>query len=301
MAGMPARRFKVAAFVLAAVCVSAATACSLLNSLDGFSDGPASTEPVDSGAGDEIFTSREAGGDGSPEMNDAGRDAIVPLSRYPAAVLADKPILYFRFGETNGAPAKDEVTGATFPYPVSGGKFGTPGALAGDSNTSITLNGNFRMQVNVPVDFEGNVPFSVEAWASPTTDPTGIGFIVDHESWTSRHGWLLGASHNNIGFERWMLDGGSSSMGTAEQAVNGKWHHIVMSSDGTIQRLYVDNVLRTSSQAGVPLMKIGEPWSIGGQNCQCSSNSFYGSLDELAIYGHALTEERISAHFDAGR
>jgi hypothetical protein len=276
---------------IATVAISAGTACTLLTSLDDFSDGP-------SDAGDERSASPEAGGGGVDASTDTGTDPVAP-SRYAIAVLADAPILYLRLGETNGAPARDEVTGATFTYPVSGGKFGSPGALVGDPNTAITLDGNFKLQLSVPADFEGNVPFTVEAWVSPSAANTGIGFLIDNENWDQRRGWMLHAGKDAIGFERW-LDGGSSSIGTQPVAIDGTWHHIVMSSDGTVQRLYVDAVLRNSGPASVPLAKIGIPWTIGGQNCSCSSTFYAGGLDEVALYGKALTEERILAHSAAG-
>lgn len=222
-------------------------------------------------------------------------------SRYATAVLADKPLLYYRFGETGGAPARDEVTGATTAYPVSGGKFGVTGALAGDPDTAMTLDGSFKLQLAQLVDFKDFTPFSVEAWLSPNTATTGSGFIVDHEAWDGRRGWLLTADSDSIGFERW-LDGGSASIGVGQAAVEGQWHHVVMSYDGSVQRLYIDSVRRTTGMPGVPLVVIGVPWTVGGQNCApCSGNGFRGSVDELAIYGQALTEERIQAHFSAGR
>lgn len=285
--------------VAAAIAAGAAgvvAACTLVTSLDGLSDGDA---PGAADAQDErAVVGDGGGGDGSV---DARSDGAIATSRYAAAVLADKPILYYRFGETAGAPARDEVTGATTVYPVSGGTFGIAGALAGDPDTAITIDGSFKLQLTQLVDFKDYAPFSVEAWLSPKTTATGSGFVLDHEAWDGRRGWLLSANSASIGFERW-LDGGSSSIGVGQPTVEGQWHHVIMSFDGTTQRLYIDAVRRTTATGTVPLVVIGVPWTVGAQNCTpCSGNGFKGSVDELAIYAQALSEERITAHFKAGR
>lgn len=279
------------AAAIAACAAAVVAACTLVTSLDGLSEGAA---PGVADAKDE----RGFVGDGSV---DERSDGAIATSRYATAVLADKPILYYRFGEKGGAPARDEVTGATTAYPVSGGKLGVAGALAGDPDTAIALDGSFKLKLAQRVDFQGVTPFSVEVWLSPTTTATGGGFIVDHEAWDGRRGWLLSANSVRFGFERW-FDGGSSSIGVEQPAVDGEWHHVIMSFDGTTQRLYIDGLRRTTGMRPVPLVVIGVPWTVGGQNCaQCSGNGFTGSVDELAIYGSALSEERIAAHFGAGR
>ncbi len=270
-------------------------ACTLFTSLDGLSDGPARAPNE---AGDERTPSPADAGDAG---RDAALDAEAGPSRYAAAVMTDAPLLYYRLGETGGAPARDEVTGATTPYPVSGGKLGAVGALAGDSNTAITLDGTFRLQLTQLVDFEGLAPFTVEVWASPTSSSNRVAFIVDNEFWGNRHGWMLSMDKERVGFERWQRDGGSTSIGAAQVAVDGEWHHVVASFDGTTRRIYVDSVRRADGPGGVPLTAIGMPWSVGNQNCACSGTGFIGGLDELAIYDKALTEERIRAHFLAGR
>lgn len=281
--------------VIVATIFGSGAACTLFTSLDGLNDGPA-RDPNE--AGDERTTPTADGGDAG---RDAATDAEAGPSRYAAAVMSDAPLLYYRFGETGGAPARDEISGEITPYPVSGGKLGAAGALAGDSNTAIALDGTFRLQLTQEIDFAGLAPFTVEVWASPTTSTNGVSFIVDNELWGNRHGWLLSMDKDRVGFERWQLDGGSTSISAPQVAFDGAWHHVVASFDGTTRRIYVDSVRRADGPGGVPLAAIGIPWSVGNQNCACSSNGFVGGLDELAIYDKALTEERITAHFLAGR
>jgi hypothetical protein len=295
---------RVSILVAAAGVACGAGACTLLESLDGFSGGADAGEggsAVD--ANDERPISTQDGG-----ASDALVTADAPVSRYPAAVLADNPILYYRFGETSGMPARDEISGTTVPYPVTGIAYGYPGPLAGDTNTAIKTDGSGSILLSqASAEFDGLAPFSVEAWVSPASNGNDLGFLVDHEDWSgNRHGWLVRASKSDYGLERWSggLDGAppSASVQTLQTAVNGEWHYFVVTFDGTTERLYLDGIRRTESSLTIPVPKTGVPFSVGKQNClPCAANSFVGVIDELAIYPKALSEDRILAHLTAGK
>ena len=291
---------QVLAIVVASVCSGAACA-----SLDGLSDGAGTADgggPGPDASGDESSPLR----DGSAEVGlDGGGDAA--KSAYVTAVLADQPLLYYRFGEPEGTPAKDEVSGTTQPYPVQGVTLGAAGALAGEANTAITLDGTGKIDLAQDTDFEGMQPFSVEVWVSRTTSGgNGLGFLVDHEAWSGgRRGWDLRAYPNGLSFERSStVDGGLSfnTVAASEAAVLGKWAYVVGTFDGTTMRLYVDAVRRDTATATIALSKVGVPFAVGKQNCTpCSNTGYYGAVDELAIYPQALSETRILVHYMAGK
>jgi hypothetical protein len=290
------------AVVAALAC--APVGCTLLTSLDGLRDGVAGaaqdgSAAIDGGADAPSFADSSAGVDGS--RGDADAAAI---SRYAAAVLADGPLLYYRFGEKSGAPAKDEVSGTTTPYPLTGITYGTPGNLAGDPDTAVTTDGSGSLDVTQgAAEFDGVQAFSVEAWVSASPTGSDIGFLVDHETWSgARGGWTLRVSKNDVGFERWAgATPTSNSVADALAAVTGEWHHIVATYDGGTERLYVDGVRIATGAASLSLAKLGGPFAIGKQNCVCSGNGFVGAFDELAIYSKALAEDRILAHLGAAR
>lgn len=281
----------------------AAVACSLLTDTNALSGG----EGDAAGSRDAGEERREldASADAQTDASVAP-DADATTSRYAAAVLADMPLLYYRFGETNGNSARDEVTGTSVPYPVSGFTLGVKGALAGDPDTSITTDGSTGLDLPEGADFEGLVPFSVEAWVnvSPLADgQNDLGFLVDHESYVAgRRGWALRVSRSDLGFERWADSTTKNGIATDEVAMAGSWHHVVGTFDGTTQRLYYDGVRRTTGVADVALPKIGGSFRVAFQNCSgCGGNPFIGSIDELAIYPKALSESRIAAHLAAAR
>ena len=262
------------------------------------------------------MTTEGGSGDGPSSLPDssAGTDApagdadAAPVSRYAAAVLADGPLLYYRFGEKSGSPARDEVSGTTTPYPLTGITYGTAGHLAGDPDTAISTDGSGALPLTLgAAEFDGAQPFSVEAWVSASPSGNDIGFLVDHENWSSsRNGWLLRVSKGDVALERWAPVGDASptsnSVVAALPAVGGDWHYVIATFDGTTQRLYVDGARVDTNGANIAVAKLGAPFSVGKQNCTpCSGTGFVGAMDELAIYPKALADDRILAHLAAAR
>jgi hypothetical protein len=102
-----------------------------------------------------------------------------------------------------------------------------------------------------------------------------------------------------------LYDGGSSSyapiaVSTTTVAV-GTTYHVVGTYDGAILRLYVNGVLEgTLARSGtVNDSSFGGALAGGGWGT-LPSPAFDGRLDEVAIYGGALTTARVQAHFNAG-
>jgi trimeric autotransporter adhesin len=230
-------------------------------------------------------------------LDDAG-DARVP-SAYELAVLEDKPIVYLRFGEAQGASvAVDEMKTLDGTYPSPGKPLDVTGAIANDPNTALELGGISALTFPPGVDFQGKVPFSVELWIR--RDASGAsGFVIDNQSYPPS-GWSLYADGNGIYFER----RGSGGV-TASGAVNGlpdtEWHHVVGTWTGEVHRLYVDGKLSEANASTATISREAGGFKIGGQNCECTTNFFRGGLDELAFYDSALTPVRIDAHLRAAR
>ena len=232
---------------------------------------------------------------GAPDTSSADGST----SKYASTIVADGPLLYLRFGDTGGTTAKATV-GSDGTYAVAGVSLGAPGALAGDPDLALTLDGTGT--VSLPgASFDGLTPFSVELWVKPSATNTGYGFVVDHSNWNApRRGWTLLVGSDGTGFERWKND--TDRTGLRVEAVSAEgWHHVVGTFDGTTVRLYVDAVRVSSAATSVALPARASALTIGNQNCDCSGNGFIGSVDELAIYDKALSRERIQAHVQAAR
>jgi hypothetical protein len=248
--------------------------------------------------------------DRPPRADDAGEAGAPPSgSGYRAAVMQDGPILYLRFGEDGGTTAGDEVDGGPSGiYPSAGVTFGVPGALEDDTNTAIELDGTSTIQVPRSADFSGLSPFSVEVWldAVDASAEPAYAFALDHERSTGRGGWDVVVSPVNgspgsvtIVFERY-ADATTNVSVASNPAAAGVYHHVVGTFDVQMnEHIYVDGLLALSAVANIDIPAVPGPWSIGAQNCPCTMSGFVGRLDELAIYGVALSADQVKAHFDA--
>jgi hypothetical protein len=201
-------------------------------------------------------------------------------------------------GETAGTTAADGIAGRQGTY-VGGATLNQTGALDGDSDGAVTLDGADDGVV-VPYSTTLNPSqFSLEAWARPTV---GVGWQAVATNWEG--------PNSNGGFSLWIDDGNnwsawaSSPSGTIWEvtgghAVLGQWVHLVETYDGTTLRLYVNGVLAGHAD-GPYTPQSTQPFRIG-QGAPGYESPFQGTIDEVAVYGHALSQDRVEAHYVLGR
>jgi hypothetical protein len=236
---------------------------------------------------------------GALRSQDLRTDGPPTGSGYQQAVLADGPVAYWRLGETSGTLADDAVGSNDGTY-TGGFTLGQPGALAGDSNTAITLNGSsgYVNVGNKAALRPANVTF--EAWVKPSTvapDDSWIGGVGN----TGFNGYSL-AMQNNVGQLKWTVRNGSSSTVSAlgPSIAAGTWHHVVGTHDGSQAKLYVDGVLEDVRSAPFALgYGVSVDFYLGAFDLN-ALRRWPGSLDEVAIYSTALSATQIAAHYAAG-
>jgi len=270
------------------------------NAILGIESRPLRDEGEDDGGSSSL--DREGG---SP-TNEAGQQVLpdgAPASAYRAAVLEDQPVVYLRLGEAKGSTvAHNEGKGTsldgTYPGDIT---FGQPGILASDPNTSIEFSAT-RITMPNGVDFPEASPFSAEAWVKVDDLTAGDeGYLVDHSTFDGpRVGWSLIFGKTKVSLERWQSSSihDELSDNIFSQLTLSEWHHIVGVFDGIKMFLYVDkNSLGSiTAKAKVPALTNG--FTVGGRNCSCALSDFTGRLDEVAIYDHALSEDRIKVHYN---
>jgi hypothetical protein len=81
--------------------------------------------------------------------------------------------------------------------------------------------------------------------------------------------------------------------------VGGAFVHVVATYDLGTSSLWVDGVLAESVSDPRPLTDPSGTFLWGNSNSEDAP--FVGDLDELAVYGTALTESQVLAHLAAGR
>jgi hypothetical protein len=234
---------------------------------------------------------------------------------YPAIVLADGPLAYWRMGIRSGSTVPDE-SGHQNDLALKGGghQLGAPGAIAGDGDTAIRFDGVSSYAAAVrprDFDFPGGAPFTIECWArrEPLADG-GEGAYFQHLIGSSasgppnRHGFLLYmlptavATSPYTAFEYDVPDGGQIGM-QGPLAAGSTYGHYAATFDGTNAYLYVDGIMATSQPVNGSIgvrdseLVVGLEWSTGRYN-------FSGAIDEVAIYGKALSPVQIEKHRGAG-
>ncbi|WP_342748541.1 LamG-like jellyroll fold domain-containing protein [Streptomyces thermovulgaris] len=227
---------------------------------------------------------------------------------YRSAVMGSAPAGYWRLADTLGAPqAANEVnTGfGTYNSVTQGvaGPFGT-----GDV-TAASFNGT-SSYAEIPYSpWHGSPERAVELWfktdspgvilsdqSQPLTEPTPSG------SW---HPLLYVGADGKLHGHWWSGSGtGGSSFGSTKTVNDNAWHHAVLSLKGTTQTLYLDGV-KQADYTGQANDQTNAHTYIGGgfaKNWYSSPGDvsfFKGSIAEVAVYDHPLTEDQVEQHWSA--
>jgi hypothetical protein len=227
----------------------------------------------------------------------------VPASAYAALVLGDSPEGYWRFGENNGATVAADQTGF---HPGSytgylGFELGQPGAVLGDADTASAFSSTLNyVQVPYSAELARTNGFTLEAWARPNSlgaRQTLIGSYgglpnAGYELAIDASGnWVFRTSQNqNPAAPTWNdLSGGAAAVGV--------WTHVVATFDGAVKRLYTNGVLAGTQTIGFRAAAGIEIRLGAGNSGLAASQGFEGTLDEVAIYRGALSEELVRDHY----
>lgn len=251
------------------------------------------------------------------------------LGRYSEEVLFDNPLGYYRLGES--APAANAIQTATDSSgfgrhgayanenTISGASpitYGDPALIVGDDDTCPRFNGtapsSSRVRVTDPAaQILGTGAFTLEAWVKKSTGGSSGTIIAQASnlftgggSSFAARGYHLRLSTSAPRFIVWNEDGTTSIDLTSPDALaNDTTYHVVAvrKSDGSSE-LWVDNVLKASAGvATATSIATGKLWfgSIIDSNVG-DNNPFHGNIDEVAVYGTALSSTRIGKHYTAG-
>ena len=225
------------------------------------------------------------------------------------AVLLDQPVLYMRLGEAAGSSQVEDASGYQYTAtPSAGVTLGVAGPLVGDQDTAASFNGSGDLTArhnSGPANITTG-DFTVAAWIKVAAASTGKRWIFcnGRPGFALRgYGMLIDASHN---LSLWLdSDAALETYIAGGAALNDDaWHHVAVSVDRDGNAIgYVDGSqawTSTSHQvhsttleyvAAADGMRIGS--ALGG-------DFFSGSLDEIAVFGSALSAARVLAHYNAG-
>ncbi len=215
---------------------------------------------------------------------------------YAATILADSPVGYWRLGESLfSSPAIDLTGTQNGAYVNSSGvslsQAGIPGGGGDTSALFITANhGSVHIADNA-AQHVGDV-LTLEAWVKRVT--TGVNDAVFNGGVLGSYGLAFNTS-DQLEFARTDIVVITDS--TITVTADGNWHHIVATKNGTTVTLYINGVNVTGS---VTNSTIADSNGINLAFNSVDNRWFGGYLDEVAIYGTALSAAQVFTHFQAG-
>jgi hypothetical protein len=223
--------------------------------------------------------------------------AAVGQSTWGTAVAQDTPVGWWKLDDTSGTTIVDSSTTADNGSSVNTPTLSVAGAGAG-TGTSITFNGT-NQYVTIPHNSATDVGdiFSVEAWVKFSGSGTYV--IVSH-GWDNNNAHLVPELLVVSGVWRLVFPN-IQTIGVSNGPVinDNAWHHLVATKNAASIHLYQDGADVTSS----PINSTGangttKGWTIGARDQNgVIQNYFPGSIDEVAIYNHALTQPRVLMHY----
>ncbi len=195
-------------------------------------------------------------------------------SGYPAAVINDGPLAYYRFNDSSARSSQNANSGTlgSAGNSVSLNTHLIPGAIVGSHNPATYFDTSAYTTIpwNALVNPDASQSFTVEAWFYPTSDKVANGFygpapIMNRYSYSGavRQGWVYfqrnpddtysADGQSDVGWNFRMYSGSGTSVGV--QVTSGvpyrlgEWQHVVTVWDGTARTIsmYINGVLAVTS------------------------------------------------------
>jgi len=139
---------------------------------------------------------------------------------------------------------------------------------------------------------------SASAWIKDTSGgASGWGNVIG----TGDGGWLLarnGSSGMLAAF--WLSSGGLVTASSSTNISDGRWHHVVMTYDGSAVHLYVDEVHTSTSTSGGSIQNLYNKGVLIGENAGATGRYWKGLLDDVRIYDYAVSATEVEQMYTPG-
>jgi Concanavalin A-like lectin/glucanases superfamily len=210
------------------------------------------------------------------------------IASYSQVVLSDGPAAYWRLDETSGSTAADATATNNGTY-TNGPTLNQPTGVR-SAGTAVDFDGsNDFVFAPDSASLSPTSAVTLEAWIRP--DQFGAMRTIVHK--TNSY-WLRLESSGALSF--FVYEGSSyEPRVTGPTLVAGTLYHVVGTFDGANVRVYVDGTLRATTARAVAIQDNTQQVNVG-----VGGSYFDGVMDEVAVYGKALTAQQISEHYAAG-
>ncbi|HTK44158.1 MAG TPA: PQQ-dependent sugar dehydrogenase, partial [Patescibacteria group bacterium] len=225
---------------------------------------------------------------------------------YQGAVLADNPLAYYHLGEASGSTMVDSMGSHSGSYigPPALGQAGIPGT-GGDTAIGTTLGGGDYGEVGAWKTMP-NRPVSIEAWIKHDGSTfLGMSSGVTLAGWSDETGFQLSLMAYTVDADTIQIglytDGGNAHYDWTSGG-DRNWHHVVGTVDATGSlSLWFDGTARGTGSSPYAGEASAVPFRIGsGADDGATAAAWPGSIDEVAVYGTALSATQVTNHWAAG-
>jgi trimeric autotransporter adhesin len=230
--------------------------------------------------------------------------AVAAESTYSETVLKDRPIAYFRFDETAGEAAAD-ATGNGHDAVYKGDvTLGEPSAFPGLGAAALFGGKDGRVQVprHKAFKFEKK-DFTIEFWFNCKETLSTRGDLFTFKGKGKDFGVFKPVGNTNlIGITRPYRP----FQAQTDPFSIGVWHHAAFVRKSAVDRWYLDGVASGPSVGNEQTIDMDADLLIGvnhygDPNRLDTKTAWNGLIDEVAIYGAALTDRQIESHFKAAK
>lgn len=254
--------------------------------------GAATSPATHTYAADGTFTAIVTADDGNGGTGSAAREFIATspgaTSPYHLAVMEDSPLIYYPLDEA-AQPAID-ATGASTSSSGNWPSFGKVGIGDGDTAVEFAYTSTQRITTSISTQLNGLTTFTFECLYQPL-DTAGTMFDRDDQALPGRSFRFSRAGSKFVFNHR----AASLTVTTVNSYPNGFLYHVVAVHTGTNLAIYVNGVKDGEVATTAALATLASvPLTIG--NSYAFTIPSTGYLAGVAVYTHALSPERISAH-----
>lgn len=245
-----------------------------------------------------------------------------PSGAYESAVLSNSPFAFYSFSETG-----DPSTGTTVAYDSIGkfngiygsaaqnafnsivGPQATADGLVGfpDSNTALGTVGTANSFVTLPAFNLGNGAgtnvLTISAWIYPNgIEPANTGIVFCRAGSTVAGLDFINAATGTLGYT-WNNDSGTYNWNSGLVPPPNVWSMVslvVTPTNATIYLCNIQNGLLSVTHVFNHVLQKFDGVTLIGEDSFGATRTFNGSIDEVALFGQALTQSQIAAWFSAG-
>ena len=163
------------------------------------------------------------------------------------------------------------------------------------AGSAVSFNG-VSDQLNVGNKLNmGTSDFTLGVWIKGDPTMQAWGRILDKGYAT---GFTLGRVGNtdSVGFEFLASGSQGNSFGTTTDVIDNTWHYITLVKQGTQASIYADGVLENTETVSGASQLNSLPLLIGSNPGEGTVGNWKGQLDDISVWGVALTQAQIQAN-----